>query len=145
SLPWIRIRMARLIRKKCARNLEAKVVRAVVVDSVEAKVVRAVVVDSVEAKVVRAVDLISVDLVKVAPVAKVGLVPAVVKTRVDVVKVAPVALAVVKTHADPARAIATPLPARTFNQDTLSQKRAAQSRPFFIAIHEKVRATSFDC
>ena len=88
SPPWTRTRMARLIRKKCARSLIA----------VEA--------GSVPARVAKGVVLISVDPVKVvkADEVKVGLVLETVKTRADVGKAGPV-LAIVKTHADPAKAI----------------------------------------
>ena len=71
SPPWTRTRMARLIRKKCARSLI--VVKA----------------GSVPARVAKGVVLISVDPVKVV--------------KADEVKVGPV-LAIVKTHADPAKA-----------------------------------------
>ena len=80
SPPWTRTRMARLIRKKCARSLIA----------VEA--------GSVPARGAKVVVLISVDPVKV------GLVLATVKTHADEGKVGLV-LAAVKTHADPAKAI----------------------------------------
>ena len=84
SPPWTRTRMARLIRKKCARSLI--VVKA----------------GSVPARVAKGVVLISVDPVKV------GLVLAVVKIHGDEVKVS-LGLAIVKTHADLVKAIGTNL------------------------------------
>ena len=86
SPPWTRTRMARLIRKKCARSLI--VVKAVVLISV----------DPVKVGLVPAVVKTHADEVKV------GLVLETVKTRADVGKAGPV-LAIVKTHADPAKAI----------------------------------------
>ena len=100
----------------------AKVVRvvlvvgkAVAVDSIVAKVavvvsvqVKVTVVVSVQVKVVRAVAVVS------------GRAKAAVAVKAD--PVAPVLVAV-KTRVDPAEAeIATPLPAKTSNQDTQSQK-----------------------
>ena len=84
--------MARLTRRKCARNLI--VVKVVVKDSAD------------RVKAAKAVVLISVVPAKVAKAAavKVGLVLAVVKTHADEVKAGPV-LAIVKTRADPAEAI----------------------------------------
>ena len=76
--------MARLTRRKCARNLI--VVKVVVKDSAD------------RVKAAKGVVLISVDPVKV------GLVLATVKTHADEVKADPV-LATVKTRADPAKAI----------------------------------------
>ena len=90
--PWTRIRMARLTRKKCARNLI--VVKVVVKDSAD------------RVKAAKGVVLISVVPAKVAKAdaVKVGLVQADVKTHADEVKADPV-LATVKTRADPAKAI----------------------------------------
>ena len=91
--------MARLTRKKCDRNLiEAKVV---VKDSgAQVKVAKVVVkVSTDRVKAAKVVVKVSTDRVKVAKV--------VVKVSGDrdrVVKVAPVPV-VVKTHADPAKAI----------------------------------------
>ena len=100
--------MARLTRRKCARNLI--VVKVVVKDSADrVKAAKGVVLISVvPAKVAKA------DAVKVGPVlavvkthaveAKTGLVLATVKTHADPAKVGLV-LATVKTHVDPAKAI----------------------------------------
>jgi hypothetical protein len=71
---------------------------------------------------------------------KVGPVQTVVKLRADLAKVVDavkvdLTQTVVKPRGDPAEtATVTPLPARTSNQDTLFQKRAAPSRPFLWPI-----------
>ena len=90
--PWTKIRMARLTRRKCARNLI--VVKVVVKDSAD------------RVKAAKAVGLISVVPAKgaKADAVKVGLVQEDVKTHADEVKADPV-LATVKTRADPAKAI----------------------------------------
>ena len=98
--------MARLIRRKCARNLI--VVKAGFVPVRVAKGVDLVLAtvkihaDGVKAGPVLAIVKTHADGVKVGPVL------AIVKTHADGVKVGLV-LAIVKTHADPAKAIAISL------------------------------------
>lgn len=127
--------MARLIKRKCARNLTAP--KVVVADSIVAKAAKVVgrisvglakvdVADSIVAKVVVAdSDVVKEAKVVVADSGVVKEAKVVDRISVDlakvdkavVVKVAPV-LAAVKTRADPVKATVTHLPERIFNQDT---------------------------
>ena len=95
--PRTRTRMARLIRRKCARNLI--VVKVVVKDSADrVKGAKGVVLISVVPAKGATVDAVKVDLVQVdvkthAVAVRVGLVPVVVKTRADPAKAFGITLA----------------------------------------------------